>query len=70
MLFFLFILLFGLIRDYYLCKFIEFLPLKRIETPRYTADAVNFVKIIVNLKNSIWKEQMTENQKVSITFLT
>ena len=34
-------------------KSVEFLPLKRIEILRYTADAVNFVKTTVNLKNWI-----------------
>lgn len=50
-------------------KSVEFLPLKRIEILHYTADAVNFVKTTVNLKNWIWKGQMTENQRVSRIFL-
>ena len=45
--------------------FLGFLLLKRIKIHHYTADAVNFVKIIVNLKNWSSSQQVTGKQRVS-----
>lgn len=46
-------------------NFLGFLLWKRTKIHHYTADAVNFVKIIVNLKNWSSSQQVTGKQRVS-----